>query len=132
MRLTQVFGGITAALLVSGVPAARVPKRQDAPPVSSETPAPPETLTPVPTPTETLAPPETVTPLPPIETTVPPVETPEPTATDPPAPPVTSTPAPPPDPVETCTAHLLVDDFTGWESGENNLAGATSGEWLAI
>ncbi|KAI6084869.1 hypothetical protein F4821DRAFT_165601 [Hypoxylon rubiginosum] len=126
MRLTQVFGGITAALLVSGVPAARVPKRQDAPPVSSETPAPPETLTPVPTPTETLAPPETVTPLPPIETTVPPVETPEPTATDPPAPPVTSTPAPPPDPVETCTAHLLVDDFTGWESGENNLAGATS------
>lgn len=89
MRFTQVIGGITAALLVSGVPAIQVPKRQDDPP---------ETLTPVP-----------------------PVETPEP--------PVSSTADPlPPAPVETCTAHLLVDDFSQWENGENLLAGATSGK----
>ncbi|KAI1775744.1 hypothetical protein F4818DRAFT_386871 [Hypoxylon cercidicola] len=97
MRLTQVFGGITAALLVSGVPAARVPKRQDAPP-------------------------DTLTPVPPIETPEPPVSS----TADPLPPPVTSAPAPPPAPVETCTAHLLVDDFSRWETGENLLAGATS------
>ncbi|OTA63226.1 hypothetical protein K449DRAFT_38821 [Hypoxylon sp. EC38] len=68
MRFSQVVSGITAALLVSGVPAAKIPKRQDVPPVSSsvsssETPAPPaSTEAPIPPPpappasTETPAP----------------------------------------------------------------------------
>ncbi|KAI1452744.1 carbohydrate esterase family 4 protein [Annulohypoxylon moriforme] len=158
MRFSQVVGGITAALLVSGVPAAKIPKRQDppptsssvastsAPPASTELPVPPpgSTEAPVPPPpSETPAPPppsETPAPPPPSETPAPPVptETPVPpppaptSSTEAPAPPpvpTSSTEAPPPAPpapVETCNAHLLVDDFTQWETGENSLAGATS------
>ncbi|KAF3066563.1 polysaccharide deacetylase [Daldinia childiae] len=167
MRFTKVIGGITAALLVSGVSGARLPKRQDAPPVSSETPAPPappaSTETPVPPPpasTETPTPPETLTPVPtptsseapappPPSSTEAPAPPPSsssevpapppptstkapvpPTSTEAPAPP-SSTPAPPtssapPAPVETCATHLLVDDFSQWETGENSLQGATS------
>ncbi|KAI2472459.1 carbohydrate esterase family 4 protein [Annulohypoxylon bovei var. microspora] len=187
MRFSQVVGGITAALLVSGVPAAKIPKRQDPPAsssISSSTPAPPastelpvlpppgSTEKPVPPPpSETPAPPaptETPIPLPPAPTSStevpapPPVPTSSTQAPPPPEPPVSSTsteapappappamststqaPAPPvtspstttpvtssapapPAPVETCSAHLLVDDFTQWETGENLLQGATS------
>ncbi|KAI1653548.1 carbohydrate esterase family 4 protein [Daldinia decipiens] len=101
MRFTKVIGGITAALLVSGVSGAKLPERQDASSVSSETPAPP-------------APPAST------ETPVPP---PPPASTEAPAPPTSSAP---PAPVETCAAHLLVDDFSQWETGENSLKGATS------
>ncbi|KAI0854042.1 carbohydrate esterase family 4 protein [Daldinia vernicosa] len=119
MRFTKVIGGITAALLVSGVSSARLPKRQNAPPASTDTPVPPP-----PASTEAPTPPETLTPVP------------EPTSSEAPAPPLSSSsevPAPPPPtssappaPVETCTAHLLVDDFSQWETGENSLQGATS------
>ncbi|KAI1099361.1 hypothetical protein F4804DRAFT_86031 [Jackrogersella minutella] len=256
MRFTQVFGGITAALLVSGVSAAKIPKRQEAPPASTElpipsstpteAPIPPVPSTPVPPPpppppslpppgTPGLPPPSLPPPAPPSSTEnpipppvpteapipppPPPVPTssteapvpPEPPASStsteipaPPAPPVTSSstevpvppappatsstsvPAPPPppsststqepppppvtssstsvplppappvtsssttavppppppattstatsvtsepappEPVETCSSHLLVDDFSQWETGENSLQGATS------
>ncbi|KAI8956923.1 carbohydrate esterase family 4 protein [Daldinia sp. FL1419] len=103
------------------------------PPSSTEAPAPPPSSSseaPPPPPTSTEAPP----PPPPssTEAPAPPSSTPSPTSK--PAPPTTSSttvtsatskPAPPA-PVETCTAHLLVDDFSQWETGENSLEGATS------
>ncbi|OTB14073.1 carbohydrate esterase family 4 protein [Daldinia sp. EC12] len=166
MRFTKAIGGITAALLVSGVSGVRLPKRQDAPPVSSETPAPPappappasseSPVPPPPAPTDTPTPPETLTPVPTptsSEVPAPPSSTPAPPPSSaPPAPPSSSKPSSiakttktakpstsssaavpsatskpaPPAPVATCTAHLLVDDFSQWENGENSLKGATS------
>ena len=30
---------------------------------------------------------------------------------------------------QACTGALLIDDFSKWNTGENSLAGATSGKW---
>ncbi|KAI0889529.1 uncharacterized protein GGS22DRAFT_871 [Annulohypoxylon maeteangense] len=124
----------------SETPAPPPPSETPAPPAPTETPAPPP---PVPTSsTEAPAPPPVPTnstqapppPEPPVSSTSTKAPAPPPSSTTKaPAPPsttkpaTTSAPAPaPPAPVETCSAHLMVDDFTQWETGENLLAGATS------
>lgn len=153
MRLNRVLGGIAASLLVSGVPAAKIPSRQDSPSsvtaIPTEIPAPAPTDSPTlapsvppvssempisPVPTEDPQPPEpTKEPEPPQTTETPappePSKTPQPPETsEDPEPPASSTTPTPPAPVETCSSHLLVDDFSKWDEGINSLEGATSGK----